>query len=432
MQVSIGYLLIVTLISLTNSSSMPRNLQRQGTSFIDSKTKVKVILDGVDVVVKGPPYLPYTNGTLPCFVIEMLNKPGCEDSGNCNYCTSFNDLDLEFFVKNKWNAIRLGVVWAGAQPTEENKLDETFLKQLHDILDLTDKYNMHVILDNHGDMVGSAGCGNGAPMWIQKKVAGDLLGKPLKTDFPYNLFVDVKKVNGYDLCGNDKELWERFAGDPNYNILNPCCQILNSELGNINPAGLGFTTISQATNSFIFNEGKHYFVNFWRLMAEAVKNHPSASLMEFSNEPMYIYRHQMYEVWREISEAVNEVIPDMLVSLIDPFQALLLPYWVKTISPNIDIKKETIEWIKKSKTVYYAVHYLGDRGVLDEAIEAALSLQKEWNVPIIITEYDRSYRKAYLKHEFSLTAWRYGEYCNTGNRFRNIKDKVTFGACILG
>ncbi len=432
MQFCVFGFILVTLFYLSNASSVPRYLQRQGTSFIDAKTKKKVILDGLDVVVKGPPYLPYTNGTQSCFDIEVSNMPGCEEMGTCNYCTSFNELDINFFIRHKYNAIRLAVIWAGAQPREENKLDETFLKQLHDILDLTDKYNMHVILDNHGDMVGSAGCGNGAPMWIQKKVAGDLIGKPLKTNFPYNLFVDVKNVKGYDQCGNDNEKWGKYAGDPNYNILNPCCQLLNSELGNINPAGLGFTTISQATNSFIFNEGKHYFVNFWRLMAEAVKNHPSASLMEFSNEPMFIYRYEMYEVWREISETVNEIIPDMLVSLIDPFQAAVLPYWVKTITPNFDIKKETVEWIKKSKNVYYAVHYLGDRGIFDEAIQAALAIQKDWNVPIVITEYNSKFKKEYQKHEFSLTAWRYGEYCNTGSRFINREDKVTFGACILG
>ncbi len=428
MQVFIFGVLFASLINLFNNSLLPRNLQKQGTSFIDAKTKNKIILNGLDLAVKGPPYLPFTNGTQTCKEIQNSNKPECKEMGVCNYCTSFNELDINYFIKNKFNAIRLGVIWAGAQPREENKLDETFLKLLHDILDLTDKYNIHVILDNHGDMVGSAGCGNGVPMWIQKKAAGDLIGKPLKTNFPYNLFVDVRNINGYNKCENDEVKWAKFAGDPNYNILNPCCQILNS-YGN--PGGLGFTTISQATNAFIFNEGKHYFVNYWRLMAEAVKNHPSASLMEFSNEPMYIYRAEMYEVWREIAEAVNEVIPDMLVSLIDPFEAMLLPYWVKTITPNFDIKKETIEWIRKSKTAYYAVHYLGDRGGIDEALAAARALQKDWNVPIVITEYDGKYRKVYDEHEFSLTEWRYGEYCNTGDRFINIKDKVPFGACIL-
>ena len=58
-----------------------------------------------------------------------------------------------------WNTIRLGVVWAGAQPRDEDALDPGFLELLHDVLDLTDANEIHVILDNHGDMVGSAGKG---------------------------------------------------------------------------------------------------------------------------------------------------------------------------------------------------------------------------------------------------------------------------------
>ena len=56
-----------------------------------------------------------------------------------------------------WNAIRLGVVWAGAQPRDEDALDPDFVEMLHAVLDLTDANEIHVILDNHGDMVGSAG-----------------------------------------------------------------------------------------------------------------------------------------------------------------------------------------------------------------------------------------------------------------------------------
>ncbi len=81
-----------------------------------------------------------------------------------------------------------GVVWAGAQPRDENALDPDFLWRLDAILNLTDAHGIavlfttcritvlslshkslnvcsrapiQVMLDNHGDMVGSAGCGNG-------------------------------------------------------------------------------------------------------------------------------------------------------------------------------------------------------------------------------------------------------------------------------
>ena len=79
--------------------------------------------------------------------------------------------------------LRLGVVWAGAQPRDEDALDPEFVRRLDAILDLTDRTGINVVLDNHGDMVGSLGCGNGVPAWFQKQAPGvtDLLGKPLET-----------------------------------------------------------------------------------------------------------------------------------------------------------------------------------------------------------------------------------------------------------
>ena len=79
---------------------------------------------------------------------------------------------------------------AGAQPREEDALDPEFLQRLHAVLDLCDDNDINVLLDNHGDMVGSAGCGNGVPMWFQQKVT-------VETALPYLLsssfFVHIRR-----------------------------------------------------------------------------------------------------------------------------------------------------------------------------------------------------------------------------------------------
>ena len=61
-----------------------------------------------------------------------------------------------------------------------------------------------------------------------------------------------------------------------------------------NPGELGFTTISQRTMDYLVFDGpgRQDFVRFWRLMAEAVQDHPSAFAMEWMNEPMTIRRTQ--------------------------------------------------------------------------------------------------------------------------------------------
>ena len=260
-----------------------------------------------------------------------------------------------------WNTIRLGVVWAGAQPRDEDALDPEFVRRLDAILDLTDRTGINVVLDNHGDMVGTAGCGNGVPMWVQQAAAPDLIGAPLKTGLPYSLVpgLGIESLSGYSVCGDNATAWAEHAGDPNYNILNRCCAPMNGP----NPQQLGFTEISQRTMTYVVSEGagRDAFVRYWRLMAEAVAAHPSAFAAELMNEPMTIERKRMFQTWRACAEAINAVVPDMAVSISDIGEGAVLPAWVTKIGGGgIDIDHETLEWIKSSTTIFYAWHWYGE------------------------------------------------------------------------
>jgi len=194
------------------------------------------------------------------------------------------------------------------QPVEGAPLDADFLHRLHAILDLTDATGIHVVLDNHGDMVSSAGCGNGVPMWFSQRASPELIGLPLETAPPYKDIpgLNVADVAGYDHCGPDNTAaWAAFAGDPNYNLLNECCLAMNSP----NPGGLGYTTIAQKAMDYMVlpGAGRDTFVDFWRLVAEAVVDHPSAIAAELMNEPMTIRRNDSYATWRACAEAINAV-----------------------------------------------------------------------------------------------------------------------------
>jgi len=402
--------------------------------FVVSATEEPIVLLGANVVVKGPPYLPSVTGDTPCRSEGSLSSQPCAKDGTCESCSTFNEADIAHMRTQGWNAIRLGVVWAGAQPRDEAYLDASFLQRLHAVLNLTDAHGMHVILDNHGDMVGSAGCGNGVPMWFQQKAAPDLIGKPLRTGFPYNIplkaleQVQVDKIGGYSHCGDNATLWAAHAGDPNYNLKNECCQAMNSG----NPGGLGYTTINQATMDYVLKEGpgRDDFVRFWRLMAEAVRDHPSAFAAELMNEPMSIWRRDMFETWKECAKAVTSVIPDMSVSICDTGEDPVFPTWLTAIpfSP-LAVDHGTEAWIKGSSNVYYALHYpnLG-------RLAKTLDLMQKWNLPTIATEMGGCEQWNMLKaHNISRSYWHYSCYCDTGPWFgnRSAPDQ-TFGACILG
>merc|ERR1719192_1289972 len=97
-----------------------------------------------------------------------------------------------------------------------------------------------------------------------------------------------------------------------------------------NPGNLGYSSLAQATMNHMLKpgSGRDDFVRFWRLMAEAVRDHPSAFAAEWMNEPMTIRRKQAYNTWRACGEAVLEVIPDMSVMVSEVGQGAVIPSWV--------------------------------------------------------------------------------------------------------
>jgi hypothetical protein len=284
---------VVLLAGLAAAAPAPRNVRVDGQRFVLTATNASIVLSGPNIVVKGPPWLPSVSGDSVC--ADHVDD-ACSATGTCTSCTTFNAADVAHIKSIGGNAIRLGVVWAGAQPRDEDALDPAFVARLHAVLNLTDQLGLHVTLDNHGDMVGTAGCGNGVPMWFQQKAAADLIGKPLKTSAFWSVLgpafgwkLDITKLNGYDHCGDNATKWAEFAGDPNYNLLNGCCQSMNA---GGNPQQIGFSEISQRTMDYLVEEGegRTAFARYWGLMAQAVAGHPSAVGCELMNEPMLIIK----------------------------------------------------------------------------------------------------------------------------------------------
>jgi hypothetical protein len=119
----------------------PRNVIVQGMRFVSRVNGAPVVMVGPNVVVKGPPYLPAVDGDTPCN--DVVND-ACTRLGNCTSCYTFNQADVDHIKSQGWNAIRLGVVWAGAQPRDEDALDPAFLSRLDALLNLTDCNGIHV------------------------------------------------------------------------------------------------------------------------------------------------------------------------------------------------------------------------------------------------------------------------------------------------
>ena len=128
---------VVVDTSTGASSPVPRNVRISGTNFVLADTLEAIVMAGPNVVVKGPPYLPLVSGNSSC--TDVVNS-SCEADGTCSSCTTFNEADISNLKAHGFNAIRLGVVWAGAQPRDENQLDPEFVARLDAVLTLCDKH----------------------------------------------------------------------------------------------------------------------------------------------------------------------------------------------------------------------------------------------------------------------------------------------------
>ena len=110
-----------------------------------------LVFHGVNVVHKGFPYIPVTTHF------------------DSNF--SFAAEDVTFLRSIGCNAIRLGIIWAGAQPQPPPSeaapalFNTTYFDEIERIVAIAAAGGIRVLLDVHQDLYSAAFCGEGAPLW---------------------------------------------------------------------------------------------------------------------------------------------------------------------------------------------------------------------------------------------------------------------------
>mmetsp|Transcript_26035 Transcript_26035/g.49141 ORF Transcript_26035/g.49141 Transcript_26035/m.49141 type:complete len:219 (+) Transcript_26035:135-791(+) len=203
-------LTLLLLFAPLGNAASPRNVIIKDGKWTNTKTGEVIRLDGANVVMKGDPWIPAVEGSTVCDTSDVDQQTSC---------ATFNEFDIKNLKGLGYNMIRLGVVWAGAQPDGPfTELSSTLLERLDAVLDLAEEHDLQVLIDLHQDAVGTAVCGEGVPMWFSQLAIPNQIGKPL---WPLPKLDD-------GTCGrNDTETWAEYAGDNDYNIKNLCCRKLN-------------------------------------------------------------------------------------------------------------------------------------------------------------------------------------------------------------
>lgn len=135
------------------SASGDTSLGTTGKWITDSEGRV-VILHGVNMVYKVPPYEPSASG--------------------------FSDDDAQFLADNGFNVVRLGINWAAVEP-EPGVYDDEYLASIQQTVQTLNAHGVYVILDMHQDTYGTTFGGEGAPEWATQTggLPNPILGFPL-------------------------------------------------------------------------------------------------------------------------------------------------------------------------------------------------------------------------------------------------------------
>lgn len=156
-------------------------LRRSGKWLVDNQGRV-VILHGVNAVWKHAPYFP----------------PDTAEG--------FTAQDAYWLAANGFNAVRLGVLFAGVMP-RPHEVDDDYLEKVDRVVQLLAARRIYVMLDFHQDLYSKAFQGEGFPDWTLSPDKTDGL---IRAGFPLG-YVTPRVSEAFDgLWNNDNKLQDDY------------------------------------------------------------------------------------------------------------------------------------------------------------------------------------------------------------------------------
>lgn len=160
----------------------PEQLRHQGRWLVDSTGRV-VLLHGVNAVWKLAPYV----------------AP--------NTAEGFTAKDADFLAANGFNAVRLGVLFAGVMP-KPGVVDAAYLDKIDRIVQLLAARHLYVLLDFHQDDFNEKFTGEGLPAWA---IHDDGLPFVPTGSFFTNYFTPALARTFDNLWANTDGLWDAYG-----------------------------------------------------------------------------------------------------------------------------------------------------------------------------------------------------------------------------
>lgn len=162
---------------------------RSDGRFLRDRYGRVVIFHGVNMVWKHAPYVPPS---------QLFGSP---------LTGSYLDLrDAQWLAQNGFNAVRLGVLWAGVEP-RPGRYDRTHLQKMRRLAQMLGEHDVAVLVDSHQDMYSEAYRGEGFPDWTRLD-RGTRVTNCCR--FPLNYASPSSAAVWNDFWRNRARLWTRF------------------------------------------------------------------------------------------------------------------------------------------------------------------------------------------------------------------------------
>jgi endoglycosylceramidase len=151
-KLALALLLLLATVTVSGNLATPAGaegpatprLHREGRNLVDQFGR-QVIVHGFNFVWKRPPYVP-------------PNTPG-----------GFTAADAQWLYDHGFNGARLGILWAGVNPTAPGVVDTGYLDQWQRVVDLMAGKGIWMQFDMHQDQWNEVYGGEGVPSWAVKR-----------------------------------------------------------------------------------------------------------------------------------------------------------------------------------------------------------------------------------------------------------------------
>ncbi|ORY43117.1 glycoside hydrolase [Rhizoclosmatium globosum] len=358
----------------------------KGSLFFDELGRSR-IFRGTNVVYKAFPYVPQTS----------------QDS---DPLYSFNQKDISLLASNGVTAVRLGVLWAGVEPTKGN-YNQTYLTELTKIVQMCSDVGIYVLLDFHQDIMSERFCGQGVPSYIVDTNPSANSGW---TGFPVPLrFLAYKTGNGGIPSAGDcqSKTWTFYQTADSVVFL---YQQLYENKDGVRDAFISFWTMVAKT-----------FLPFKNILGYDLINEPFMGNI-YTNplllDPLYANRVNLQPFYDVVSTAIRTVDPNAIIHF-EPATLIQKSAGFTNTPGGKDFSNKSV----------FNFHYYADaqrenglNDTLGYRIDSAISL----NCGAFLGEFEMGYNsgknldsirqtfQAADLHLTSATGWEYKEYIPKG------------------